>query len=226
EDLARYLGAMGARVEGAGTSRIEIQGVPELTATAHSVVPDRLEAGTFLLAGAASQGALTVTDCVPSHLRMELSKMRAAGCEVTVGESTITVSGPDRPTAVDFATLPYPGFHTDMHPQMVAFLAAGSGTSIMTENVYSGRFRYIEMLNRMGAAIRTDGQHVVIDGQQTLVGTTVDACDIRAGAAMVIAALAAEGTTTIVDASHLDRGYTGLVPKLTSLGATIARIDL
>ena len=226
EDLARYLGAMGARVEGAGTSRIEIQGVPELTATAHSVVPDRLEAGTFLLAGAASQGELTVTDCVPSHLRMELSKMRAAGCEVTVGESTITVSGPDRPTAVDFATLPYPGFHTDMHPQMVAFLAAGSGTSIMTENVYSGRFRYIEMLNRMGAAIRTDGQHVVIDGQQTLVGTTVDACDIRAGAAMVIAALAAEGTTTIVDASHLDRGYTGLVPKLTSLGATIARIDL
>lgn len=226
EDLASYLCAMGARIEGAGTSRIEIQGVPELNATTHAVVPDRLEAGTYLLAGAASRGEVTVVNCVPDHLRMELSKMRAAGCEVTIGKATITVSGPDRPTAVDFATLPYPGFHTDMHPQMVAFLAAGSGTSIMTENVYSGRFRYIEMLNRMGAAIRTDGQHVVIDGQQTLVGTTVDACDIRAGAAMVIAALAAEGTTTIVDASHLDRGYTGFEPKLASLGATIARINL
>ncbi|NOX21583.1 MAG: UDP-N-acetylglucosamine 1-carboxyvinyltransferase [Actinobacteria bacterium] len=226
EDLASYLTAMGAKVVGAGTSRIEIHGVPELVAATYSVVPDRLEAGTYLLAGAASRGEVTVVNCVPDHLRMELSKMRAAGCDVTIGESTITVSGPERPTAVDFATLPYPGFHTDMHPQMVAFLASGDGTSIMTENLYSGRFRYIEMLNRMGAAIRTDGQHVVIDGQSTLVGATVDACDIRAGAAMVIAALAAAGTTTIVDASHLDRGYTDLEPKLKSLGATIARIAL
>jgi UDP-N-acetylglucosamine 1-carboxyvinyltransferase len=226
EDLASYLSEMGAHVHGAGSSRIEIHGVPELRASTHAVVPDRLEAGTFLLAGAASQGEITVTDCVPDHLRMELSKMRAAGCDVTIGESTITVNGPDRPSAVDFATLPYPGFHTDMHPQMVAFLAVGIGTSIMTENVYSGRFRYIEMLNRMGAAIRVDGQHVVIDGQQGLVGATVDACDIRAGAAMVIAALAAEGTSTIVDASHLDRGYTDLEPKLTSLGATIERINM
>lgn len=225
-DLAIFLCAMGATITGAGTSRLEITGVPELHAATHAVVPDRLEAGTYLLAGAASGGEVTVEDCVPDHLRMELSKMRAAGCDVVTGDSSITVSGPGRPTAVDFATLPYPGFHTDMHPQMVAFLASGLGTSIMTENIYSGRFRYIDMLNRMGAAIRVDGQHVVIDGQSRLSGATVDACDIRAGAALTIAALAAEGTTTILDASHLDRGYTEFVPKLAALGATIERFDI
>jgi UDP-N-acetylglucosamine 1-carboxyvinyltransferase len=154
---------------------------------------------------------------------MELRKMEGSGCEVTRGEDWFTVQGPERPEPVDFATLPYPGFHTDMHPQMVSYLSRSTGTSIITENVYASRFRYIGELNRMGADIQTDGQHVVIRGVDTLSGCEVDGCDIRAGAALVIAGLAAEGDTIVHDAHHIDRGYQHFVPTLQSLGATIER---
>jgi UDP-N-acetylglucosamine 1-carboxyvinyltransferase len=223
-DLAQYLRAMGAKIDGAGTSTLEIHGVRALTPATHRTVPDRLEAGTYLAAGSMTSGTVTVTECRPEHLRMELKKFQAIGCEVETTESTVTVTGPDRPEAVDIATLPYPGFHTDMHPQMVSLLSVAEGTSLVTENIYAGRFRYLGELNRMGADIHADGQHVVIRGVDGLSGCEVDACDIRAGAALTIAAMRAEGETRIRDAHHVDRGYDGWVPKLQSLGADIERV--
>ena len=224
-DLAEYLQKMGAKIDGAGTSTIEVHGVPHLEPASHRTVPDRLEAGTYLVAGAMSRGRVTVTDCRPEHLRMEMGKLADAGCliDVDVDAGAITIQGPERPTALDVATLPYPGFHTDMLPQMVAFLSAAEGTSLVTENIYAGRFRYLGELNRMGADVHADGQHVVIRGVDALSGCEVDGCDIRAAAALTIAALRADGETMITDAHHVDRGYDGFVPKLAALGATISR---
>ncbi len=222
-DLANLLNAMGADVSGAGTSTIEVVGVPELHPTDHTVVADRLVAGTYALAAAATGGTLEVKGCNPDFLRMELRKMEAAGCEVIRGEDRFTVTGPERPNAQDIATLPYPGFHTDMHPQMVAFLAKANGTSLVTENVYAARFRYIGELNRMGADVHADGQHVVIRGVNELSGCEVDGCDIRAAAALTIAGLSAEGETIVRDAEHIDRGYDRFVEILASLGADIDR---
>ncbi len=154
---------------------------------------------------------------------MELRKLEAAGCVVITGEDWIELTGPDRPGPVDFATLPYPGFHTDMHPQMVATLSVATGTSIMTENVYAARFRYVGELNRMGADIHTDGQHVVIRGVPELSGCEVDGCDIRAAAALVLAGLRAEGETIVTNADHVDRGYERFVENLAGLGADVDR---
>ncbi|MEZ5175760.1 MAG: UDP-N-acetylglucosamine 1-carboxyvinyltransferase [Acidimicrobiia bacterium] len=223
-DLAEFLLKMGAKIDGAGTSTIEVHGVTELSPAIHRAVPDRLEAGTYLVAGAMTGGTVTVTGCVPEHLRMELSKLTATGASVEADESSITVTGPDRPHAIDLATLPYPGFHTDMHPQMVAYLSIADGTSIVTENIYAGRFRYLGEINRMGGDVHADGQHVVIRGVDSLSGCEVDGCDIRAAAAMTIAALRASGRTVVTNAAHIDRGYDRFVPNLASLGADIARI--
>jgi len=223
-DLAAYLIAMGANIEGAGTSTVVINGVSELHPADHRVVPDRLEAGTYILAAAMTGGTVTIHDCVPQHLRMEMSKLADAGADVTSGDDWITVRGPARPEPIDFATLPFPGYHTDMHPQMVALLSVADGTSIATENVYAARFRYIGELNRMGADIHTDGQHIVIRGVEELSGCEVDGCDIRAAAALTIAGLRADGTTTIVGAHHADRGYDGFVGNLQALGARIERV--
>ena len=222
-DLAEYLMKMGAKIDGAGTSTLEIHGVPELAPATHRTVPDRLEAGTYLVAGAMSRGEVTVTGCRPEHLRMELRKLVETGCVVDITEDSISITGPERPSAVDIATLPYPGFHTDMHPQMVAYLSVASGTSLVTENVYSGRFRYLGELNRMGSEIHADGQHVVIRGVDELSGCEIEGCDIRAAAALAIAGLRADGETIIRDAQHVDRGYDGFVDKLASLGASIRR---
>ncbi|HSR14340.1 MAG TPA: UDP-N-acetylglucosamine 1-carboxyvinyltransferase, partial [Gemmatimonadales bacterium] len=223
QDLAAMLRAMGATINGAGSSTIEVEGVPELHPTTHRVVPDRLEAGTFLVAAAITGGDVTVTECVPEHLRMELRKLEEAGCAHETGKDWVRVSGPERPRPVDFATLPYPGFHTDMHPQMVALLARSSGTSVITENIYDARFRYVGELNRMGADVTLEGQHVIIRGVPRLSGCPVDACDIRAGAALVLAGLAADGDTTVTEAHHIDRGYQDFLPKLRSLGAEVRR---
>jgi len=222
-DLAEFLRKMGAKIDGAGTSTIEIHGVNSLSPAVHRAVPDRLEAGTYLVAGAVTGGTVTVEGCVPEHLRMELVKLEATGASVSTTETSITVTGPDRPEAVDLATLPFPGFHTDMHPQMVAYLATARGTSIVTENIYAGRFRYIGEINRMGGDIHAEGQHVVIRGVESLSGCEVDGCDIRAAAALTIAALHAEGSTRVIHANHIDRGYDNFVPNLQSLGATITR---
>jgi UDP-N-acetylglucosamine 1-carboxyvinyltransferase len=222
-DLAEYLMKMGAKIDGAGTSTLEVHGVTHLEPAIHATVPDRLEAGTYLVAGAMSRGEVTVTDCRPEHLRMELRKLEAAGCGIATTDDSISIQGPDRPRAVDIATLPFPGFHTDMLPQLVAFLSVAEGTSIVTENIYEGRFRYLGELNRMGSDVQPDGQHVVIRGTDALSGCEVDGCDIRAAAAMTIAGLRADGETTITDAQHVDRGYQDFVPNLAALGADISR---
>ena len=225
EDLAAYLNAMGARITGAGTSTIRVLGVPELTPATHRVVPDRVEAGTYAVAGAITAGDVVVANCVPDHLRMELRKLQDAGCRLEAGEDWVRVLGPKRPSAVNFATLPFPGFATDLHPQMVALLAVAEGTSVITENVYESRFRYIGELGRMGADVSTDWQHAIIRGVPFLSGCPVEAPDIRAGASLVLAALRAEGYSTISEAHHIDRGYEGFVEKLGGLGAQIERRD-
>jgi UDP-N-acetylglucosamine 1-carboxyvinyltransferase len=223
-DLTRFLSRMGADISGAGTSTLRINGVRELSGARHEVVPDRIQAGTYLVAGAITGGEVTVTSAVPAHLRMELAKLEESGCEVETGEDWIRVRGPARPKPIDFATLPFPGFATDMHPQMVAYLSVAEGTSVITENIYESRFRYIGELTRMGGNISTDGQHVVIHGVTGLSGCEVDACDIRAGAALVLAALAAEGETLVTDAGHIDRGYEDLAGTLAGLGADAHRV--
>ncbi len=224
-DLVAQLTAMGAKIEGAGTSLVTIEGVAELHPAEHSIIPDRLEAGTYAVAGAITGGDVTVTGCFPEHLRMELRKLEDSGCEVERGDGWFRVSGPERPKPIDFATLPFPGFHTDMHPQMVAYLSVASGTSIVTENLYDARFRYAGELARMGADIVTEAQHAVIRGVESLSGCPVLAPDIRAGAALALAGLRADGVTEVGDISHIDRGYEDFSGRLASLGAAIERVD-
>jgi UDP-N-acetylglucosamine 1-carboxyvinyltransferase len=225
QDLGEFLVEMGAVIRGAGTSTIEIEGVGSLAPTRHRTVPDRLEAGTYLVGAAITGGEVTVTNCMPQHLRMELRKLEEAGCHCEMGNDWVTVTGPDRPRRVDFATLPYPGFHTDMHPQMVALLSLAEGTSVVTENIYAARFRYVGELNRLGADVQLEGQHIIIRGVGALSGCPIDACDIRAGAALVLAGLAADGVTTVNDAEHIDRGYADFPGKLQALGAEIERVN-
>jgi len=224
-DLGNQLKKMGARLSGVGSPIIRIKGTRKLRPAAHRVLPDRIAAGTYAMAGAVTGGEVTITGCEPSHLRMELAKLEAAGCEVERGEGWLHVSGSSRPRAVDFATLPYPGFHTDLHPQMVAVLSVAEGTSVVTENLYDGRFRYVGELARMGADIYTEWQHAVVRGVDRLSGCPVVATDIRAGAALVIAGLAAYGVTTVAGVEHIDRGYADLVADMTGLGASMERRD-
>jgi UDP-N-acetylglucosamine 1-carboxyvinyltransferase len=224
-DQARHLTAMGASIEGAGTPIIHISGASDLSPAKHTVIPDRLEAGTYAIAGAITSGDVTVTGCSPTLLRMELSKLEDAGCQVRRGEDWLRIEGPERPKPIDFVTLPYPGFHTDLHPQMVAMLTIANGTSIVTENLYDSRFRYVGELARMGADISIESQHAVIRGKPELSGCPVLAPDIRAGAALVLAGLRAEGTTVVGDVHHIDRGYNAMVDKLQAMGASIARSE-
>jgi len=223
EDLITQLTEMGALITGGGTSLVTIQGVEQLSPAEHHVVPDRLEAGTYAAVAAITNGDITVTGCSPEHLRMELRKLEETGCEVEQGNGWLRVRGPERPVPVDFATLPFPGFHTDMHPQMVALLSVASGTSVITENLYDSRFRYVGELARMGADITTEAQHAIIRGVEKLSGCPVLAPDIRAGAALVLAGLRAEGTTEVGKAEHIDRGYEDFPERLRALGARIER---
>lgn len=222
-DLIHQLNAMGAEIQGGGTSIVNVMGVDNLHPVEHKVIPDRLEAGTYAVAGAITGGDVTVTGCHPAHLRMELRKLEDAGCDVQRGDGWLRVKGPDRPQPIDFATLPYPGFHTDMHPQMVALLSVASGTSVLTENLYDARFRYVGELARMGADISIEAQHAMIRGVDNLSGCPVLAPDIRAGAALVLAGLRAEGTTEVADSEHIDRGYEDFTGRLAGLGAQIER---
>ena len=223
QDLAAMLIGMGAKIDGAGTTTIEIQGVDGFEPVHHRVVPDRIEAGTFAIAAAATQGDVRIQDARADHLEMFLSKLSDAGAVIDVEPDSFRVSMSGRPFAVDFVTLPYPGFPTDLQPQMMAFLATARGTCIATENVFESRFMFVDELNRMGADIRTEGHHAVIRGVERLSAAPVRALDIRAGAAMVIAALAADGTTEVTDLHHLDRGYENLEERLGALGAEVMR---
>jgi UDP-N-acetylglucosamine 1-carboxyvinyltransferase len=222
-DLAAYLIAMGARITGAGTPTIEIEGVEALHDAEHSVLPDRLEAGTFLIAAAATGGEVTVEGAAAEHLDIVLTKLADAGADIDSTPAGVTLAMSERPRAVDFVTLPYPGFPTDLQPQMMVMCALAEGTSIATENVFENRFMFVGELVRMGADIRTEGHHAVIRGIETLQGAPVRAPDIRAGAALVIAALAARGTTEVTGLEYIDRGYETLDERLASLGGSITR---
>ncbi len=221
-DLAAMLGAMGVEVRGAGTSRIEIEGVDELRPVTHAVVPDRVVAATFVAVAGMTGGDVTIADARPDHMEMLLRKVNQMGVVTTMGPEGLRATA-DRPlVAADVATLPYPGVATDFSPLLVAMLTGADGVGILTENLFSGRFRYVEELRRMGADIKTEGHHAVVRGVHRLSGARVRAPDIRAGAALVLAGLVAEGETTVTNAHHIGRGYEDLVGALCSLGAKVA----
>lgn len=223
-DLANYLNQMGARVRGAGTNVITIEGVSELHGVQHSVIPDRIEAGTYMIAAAMTGGDVIIENVLPEHQKPLIAKLREAGALVEEDIDRIHVVGSGKLKAVDIKTLPYPGFPTDMQAQMIAMLSVAEGRSKITETVFENRFMHVVELNRMGANITTEGRSAVITGPAHLTGCTVRATDLRAGAAMILAGLVAEGATEICDIYHIDRGYEEIAAKLTRLGADIKRV--
>lgn len=223
-DLANYLNQMGARVRGAGTNVITIEGVSELHGVQHSVIPDRIEAGTYMIAAAMTGGDVIIENVLPEHQKPLIAKLREAGALVEEDIDRIHVVGSGRLKAVDIKTLPYPGFPTDMQAQMMAMLSVAEGRSKITETVFENRFMHVVELNRMGANITTEGRSAVITGPAHLTGCTVRATDLRAGAAMILAGLVAEGATEICDIYHIDRGYEEIAAKLTRIGADIKRV--
>jgi UDP-N-acetylglucosamine 1-carboxyvinyltransferase len=224
-DLARLLTAMGARIEGAGEKTIRVAGVERLNGAEHSIIPDRIEAGTFLAAGALAGKEVEVAACRPDHLAAVLEKLTEAGATLRVGETSITVGAarPLRPTNV--RSLPYPAFPTDMQAQFLTLMTQAAGTSLITETIFENRFMHVAELNRMGARIKLDGHTAVVEGPSPLSGARVMATDLRASACLVLAGLAAQGQTTIERVYHLDRGYQRIEQKLAALGAEIERLS-
>ena len=222
-DLANFLNAMGARISGAGTDVIKVRGVKELKGGSYSIIPDQIEAGTYMAAVAAAGGDVTIKNVIPKHLDCITAKLREMGMVIQEFDDSIRLEKTRRLKRANVKTMPYPGFPTDMQPQIAVCMSMSNGTSIITEGIYENRFRYTAELNRMGANVQVEGKAAVIDGVKSLHGCEVRACDLRAGAAMVIAALAAEGTTTIEDAHYIERGYEDIIGKLTELGAKIQR---
>ena len=223
-DLAALLSAMGARIHGAGTGRIEIEGVPELTGAVHRVVPDRIVAGTLLVAGAITRGDVRVTDVVPEHLAAVLAKLEECGVALEVGPTWIRARAASRPRPADVVTSPFPGFPTDMQAQLMTLLGLADGQSKVTETIFENRFMHTAELARMGAAITTDGSVAIVRGVEDYQGAPVMASDLRASAALVLAGLAARGRTEVSRIYHLDRGYERLETRLTALGARIERL--
>ena len=221
-DLAAFLNAMGAEVDGAGSSTITVEGVESLHPVTHTVVPDRVEAATYLAAVGMAGGSIRLLGARADHMVMLLEKLGDMGLRVDDGGDALWATAPDRLRSVDVSTLPYPGVATDYKPLLVALLSVADGVGILTENVFAGRFRYIPELVRMGADIRVEGHHAVVRGVDVLSGAPVRAPDIRAGAALVVAGLAAEGETVVADAHHVERGYQDLVGNLARLGADIS----
>lgn len=224
-DLANFLNAMGADVKGAGTDVIKIRGVESLHGGSYSIIPDQIEAGTFMAAVAACGGSVLVKNVIPRHLECITAKLREMSVEVTEFDDAVLVRREGKLTKTNIKTLPYPGFPTDMQPQIAVCMALAEGTSLVTEGIYDNRFRYTAELNRMGASIQVESKTAVIDGVTQLHGCEVRACDLRAGAAMVIAALCAEGTTTIEDAHYIERGYEDIIGKFAAIGGKIRRIE-
>jgi UDP-N-acetylglucosamine 1-carboxyvinyltransferase len=222
-DLADFLVKRGARVDGAGTDVITIEGVRELHGGEHEVIPDRIEAGTYLAAGAITRGDVTATHCRPSHLEAVLMKLREAGADVREEKDTVRLTMPDKLKGTDLRTLPFPGFPTDMQAQMVALVSLAEGTSVITETVFESRFMHVEELRRMGADIRVESNRLVVTGCTKLTGAPVMASDLRASAGLIVAGLAAEGMTQVQRVYHLDRGYERIEEKLQALGADIRR---
>lgn len=222
-DLANFLNSMGANIMGAGTGLIKIRGVEHLHSTSYSIIPDQIEAGTYMVAAAATGGDVLVENVTPKHLESIIAKLIEAGAQVIEYDEAVRVRMTGRPKKCNIKTMPHPGFPTDMQPQMATLLAVADGTSIITEGVWDSRFRYVEQLTRMGADIRVDGKVAVISGVEKLSPAPVRAVDLRAGAAMIIAGLMTEGETTVENILHIDRGYEHIAEKFTKLGADIKR---
>jgi len=224
-DLANYLNKMGAKVKGAGTGTIKIEGVDRLSGAEHSIIPDRIEAGTFMTAAAITGGNVLVKGAVPEHLTSLIAKLEEMGVTIIDEKEGLRVIGPEKLKPVDIKTMPHPGFPTDMQSQMMALLLCAEGTSMITETVFENRFMHIEEFRRMNADIKIEGRSVIINGPTKLQGAEVSATDLRAAAALIIAGLVADGYTRVTELKHLDRGYVGFHEKLASLGADIERIN-
>ena len=223
-DVASFLGAMGVKVKGAGTDTIRVEGRKFLKGCTYSVLPDQIETGTWMAIAAATQGDITIRNCVPYHMESVSAKLQEMGVRVIEGLDYLRVVAQDRPRAVQIKTLPYPGFPTDLQQPFTVLLSVAKGTSVVIENIYESRFRHIDEIRRMGAQIRVEDRVAVIEGVEELQGTLVEASDLRAGAALILAGLIAKGTTTITRLQHIDRGYEQIEAKLAALGADIQRI--
>ncbi|KXZ39040.1 UDP-N-acetylglucosamine 1-carboxyvinyltransferase [Alkalithermobacter thermoalcaliphilus JW-YL-7 = DSM 7308] len=223
-DLANFLNKMGANVKGAGTNTIKIVGVDKLHGANHTVIPDRIEAGTYMVAAAITKGDILVENVLLDHLKPVIAKLREVGCQIYEMENAVRVIGPKEIKAVDIKTLPHPGFPTDMQAQFMALLTIANGTSVVIETVFENRFMHVQELNRMGASITIEGRSAVVKGCKNLQGAKVNATDLRAGAALILAGLVAEGETIIGQTYHIDRGYVNIEENFRSLGANIERI--
>ncbi len=224
-DLANYLNSMGAKIKGAGTNVIRIDGVYDLDGATHAVIPDRIEAGTYLVAAAITKGDVLVENVIADHLKPVVAKLEEAGVELAEQDNGIRVHCRGRARGIDIKTMPYPGFPTDMQAQLMALTAVSDGTSIITETVFENRFMHVNELKRMGAKIKIEGRTAIVQGVKRLTGAQVKATDLRAGAALVLAGLAAEGETEISNLCHIDRGYENLIEKLQAIGAGIHRVE-
>ena len=224
-DVANFLNSMGANIRGAGTDVIKIRGVRSLHKTEYSIIPDQIEAGTFMFAAAATGGDVTVKNVIPKHLEATTAKLEEIGCEVEEFDDAVRVRAGQRLHRTHVKTLPYPGYPTDMQPQIAVTLALAEGTSIVTESIFENRFKYADELSRMGANIKVEGNSAIIDGVKKLTGARVSAPDLRAGAALVIAGLAADGITVVDDIVYIQRGYENFEEKLRSLGAEIEKVS-
>ena len=224
-DLANFLNSMGASVKGAGTDVIRIKGVPKLHGTEYTIIPDQIEAGTFMFAAAVTKGDVTVKNVIPKHLESISAKLLEIGCEVEESDDAVRVVAAKPLAHTQVKTLPYPGFPTDMQPQIAITLGLSQGTSIVTESIFENRFKYVDEMTRMGANIKVEGNTAIIDGVAKYTGASITAPDLRAGAALVIAGLAAEGITTVDDIKFIERGYENFDGKLRGLGAQIERVE-
>ncbi len=224
-DLANFLNGMGAKIKGAGTDTIKIQGVKELGGTKHTVIPDRIEAGTFMVASAMTGGDVTINNALTDHLKPIIAKLKECGVEIEEKGDSIRVNARNGICPTDLKTLPYPGFPTDMQAQFMSLLSVAQGTSVVIETVFENRFMHVGELKRMGANIKIEGRSAVIEGVNSLQGAQVKATDLRAGAALILAGMVAEGTTEISDIYHVDRGYVEIENKLNALGANISRVE-
>jgi len=224
-DIANFLNSMGANIKGAGTDVIRIRGVEKLHGTEYTIIPDQIEAGTFMVAAAATMGDVTIKNVIPKHLESISAKLVEMGCQIHESDDEIRVVAARRLKNTHVKTLPYPGYPTDMQPQITVALGLASGISIVTESIFESRFKYVDELTRMGASIKVEGSTAIIEGVERYVGATVSAPDLRAGAALVIAALTAEGYSTIEDIKYIERGYEDFEIKLRGLGAQIEKVE-
>ena len=225
-DLANFLNSMGADIRGAGTDSIKITGVPRLTGGSYAIIPDQIEAGTYMAAVAATGGQLLLKNIIPKHMDCITAKLQECGVEIQEREDTLLVRRTGKLQRTNIKTLPYPGFPTDMQPQMTTVLCLAEGTSLVTESVWGSRYRYVDELKRMGASIQVDDKTAVVEGVDHLTGAPIQATDLRAGAALVIAALAAQGESRITGVSYIERGYEDIIEKLRALGADIRAVDV